>query len=115
MSHPAPLQRPFVSSLRAPEETIRLDGASTAPTITLRVQSNEIWDVVRFEVPLDTPVMTVKLAALEALNPKVRYPDEYVLKLHGFEVLDEQNSLDAIGVRDGSILLLTSRRRRPVR
>ncbi|HEY0971708.1 MAG TPA: EsaB/YukD family protein [Gemmatimonadales bacterium] len=115
MSHPAPIQRPFVSSLRTTDETIRLGGASSAPTITLRVESNENWHVVRFEVPLDEPVMTVKLAALEALAPKVRNPEGYVLKLHGFEVLDEQATLATIGARDGSILLITSRRRRPVR
>ncbi len=115
MSHPAPLERPFVSSLRATDETTRLGTDSAAPTITLRVQSNEIWDVIRFEVPLDEPAVTVKLAALEALHPKSRHPDEYVLKLHGFEVLDERTALGSLGVRDGSIFLLTSRRRRPVR
>ena len=115
MSLPAPIQRPFTASLRTPDETIRLGGDPTTPTIALRVQSNEIWDAVLFEVPLDEPVISVKLAALEALVPKARHPEEYVLKLHGFEVLDEQATLSAIGVRDGSILLLTSRRRRPVR
>jgi hypothetical protein len=40
---------------------------------------------------------------------------EYVIKLRGFEVLDENVSLADAGARNGSIFLLTHRRRRPVR
>jgi hypothetical protein len=35
--------------------------------------------------------------------------------LRGFEVLDEDLPLTGAGASDGSIFLLTSRRRRPVR
>jgi len=38
-----------------------------------------------------------------------------VLKLRGWEILDENASLAEAGVVDGSILLMTYRRRRPVR
>jgi hypothetical protein len=41
--------------------------------------------------------------------------EDYVMKLAGWEVLDENLSLSAAGARSGSIFLLTSRRRRPVR
>ena len=40
---------------------------------------------------------------------------DFVVKLRGWEILDEAASLADAGVIDGSILLLTFRRRRPVR
>ena len=54
------------------------------------------------------------LAALAALLPAA---DEkgYVMKLRGWEVLDEGQSVADVGAIDGSIFLLTNRRRRPVR
>ena len=42
-------------------------------------------------------------------------PQDFVVKLRGWEVLDESASLADAGVVDGSILLLTYRRRRAVR
>jgi hypothetical protein len=42
-------------------------------------------------------------------------PEEFVMKLRGWEVLDESASLTDAGAIDGSIFLLTYRRRRPVR
>jgi hypothetical protein len=105
--------RPFVSQLRARQEPIRL-GAPGEPTITIRVQLLEAWDAVLVEVPPSEPVLTVKVRALEALRPETEYHDEFVVKLRGFEVLDENASLADAGVRDGSTLLVTSRRRRPV-
>lgn len=104
----------FAASLRTRSDVIRL-GAPDAETIALRVQMPELWAVVRLDVPPDEPVANVKAAALEALDPRAQYPDEFVLKLAGVEVLDEQVSLAQAGVRDGSIFLLTHRRRRPVR
>jgi hypothetical protein len=105
---------PFVGSLRSRPQTIRLapDGA---PTITVRVQMPEAWDAVRFAVASTEPVINLKRRALEALSPGSKAPDEFVLKLRGWEVLDEMASLTDIGVADGSILLLTNRRKRPVR
>jgi hypothetical protein len=41
--------------------------------------------------------------------------DDFVLKLNGWEVLDETASLAATGAVDGSIFLVTNRKRRPVR
>jgi hypothetical protein len=54
------------------------------------------------------------MAALDALFPG-EAPDAFVMKLRGFEVLDESESLTKVGAVDGSIFLLTYRRRRPVR
>ena len=83
--------------------------------ITVRVQMAEIWDTVRFETPPEEPVRSVKVRALEELLPDAERPEDFVLKLNGFEVLDEHATLAEVGVVDGSIFLLTYRRRRPVR
>jgi hypothetical protein len=81
----------------------------------IRVQVAELWDSVRIDAAGSEPVMSVKQAALDALYPDGALADAYVVRLHGFEVLDESASLSATGVRDGSILLLVNRRRQPVR
>ena len=104
---------PFVAQLRARPETIRL-GTEGDPVITVRVQVPETWDTVRIDVPPLTPVLTVKRRALETLAPGAD-AIEWVTKLRGFEVLDETVSLSAAGVINGSTLLVTNRRRRPVR
>lgn len=105
---------PFVTQLRARATTIRLvpDGAEA---ITIRVEMPEVWDVVRIVTAPTEPVIAIKQRALEALFPEAEFHQEFVLKLRGWEVLDESAPLNEIGVVDGSILLLTHRRRRPVR
>lgn len=104
---------PFVAQLRTRPEAIRL-GTAGSPVITVRVQVPEVWDTVRVDAPPDTPVLTVKERALEMLMSGANQI-EYVTKLRGWEVLDETASLEAAGVENGSTLLVTSRRRRPVR
>ena len=104
---------PFVAQLRARPETIRL-GTPGAPVITVRVQVPEVWDTVRVDAPPDTPVLMLKERALETLMAGADSA-EFVTKVRGFEVLDETASLSAAGVLNGSTLLVTSRRRRPVR
>ncbi len=105
---------PFVTQLRARKEPIRL-GSGAAPSITIRVEMPEVWDVVAVTAPPDEPVLAVKTAALDALFPQAEFHEDFVLKLRGWEILDEAAALSAVGVLDGSILLLTHRRRRPVR
>ena len=105
---------PFSTSLRTRPGTIRLGGAG-ASAITVRVQLAHAWDAVRIESPSTESVAALKRAALEALAPGSDHHDEYVAKLRGFEVLDESAPLHEVGAVDGSIFLLVSRRRRPVR
>ncbi len=104
----------FVGSVRARPDTIRL-AREGEPTITVRVQMPEAWDAVRFAVASSISARELKLRALEELAFGAKYPEDFVLKLRGWEVLDEAAPLSEIGVQDGSILLLTSRRKRPVR
>lgn len=105
---------PFVAEVRSRPGTLRL-GTGTEPVITIRVQGAEVWDTVRIEAPPDTPVAVVKERALEALMPDETHPEDFVIKLRGWEVLDESLSLEAAGAINGSTFLIMSRRRRPVR
>jgi hypothetical protein len=105
---------PFVNQLRARPGVVRL-GDNGERRITVRVQSPEVWDLVRIEAPPSEPVLSVKAAALNALMPDAGPADAFVMKLNGFEVLDEGASLVDAGAKAGSTFLLTYRRRRPVR
>jgi hypothetical protein len=104
---------PFVAGLRARRDTVHI-GSGDGRAYTLRVEVPELWDVVRVVASPEATVEEVKTASLRALNPRAN-PDAYVIKLRGFEVLDERASVEDAGAVDGSIFLLTHRRRRPVR
>ena len=82
--------------------------------LNLRVEVPELWDVVQVMAAERAPVLAVKEAVLGSMIPGA---DEmhYVMKLRGWEVLDEGQALADVGAIDGSIFLLTHRRRRPVR
>ena len=108
-------RQPFTANLRSrPGADIRL-GRPGESTITVRVQVPEVWDVVRIETPPSEPVLSLKVRALEALYPAAEFHEDFVVKLNGFEVLDENASLAEAGAVDGSIFLVTHRRRRVVR
>jgi hypothetical protein len=89
-------------------------GRAGAGALTVRVEVPERWDVALIEAAPDTSVRDVKVAALRDVSPGDDVA-EYVIKLRGFEVLDESVTLAGAGARNGSIFLLTHRRRRPVR
>ena len=104
---------PFVSRLRARRESVLL-GPQDGETIDVRVEIPELWDVVRIVASPSETVLAVKVAALAALDPRGDQRD-YVMKLRGFEMLDEQHTLAEAGAKQNSTFLLTHRRRRPVR
>ena len=108
------MSAPFVTQLRTRGDAIQMATPGT-DTITVRVEMPEVWDVVRVVVSPSEPVLGVKVRALAALYPNGEFHDEFVMKLRGFEVLDENASLTEAGVLDGSTLLLHPRRRRPGR
>jgi hypothetical protein len=105
---------PFVATLRSQPSVIRL-ATEGQPHMTLRVEMPAVWDVVRVEAPPTTPVRAVKRRALEVLYPDYGDADAFIMKLNGAAVRDEDLSVTDAGARDGSIFLLTFRRRRPVR
>ena len=105
---------PFVSQIRARPGGITLDEGSE-PRMLVRVEVPDVWDMVRVDASAATPVFAVKQAALQALVPDDPYHEAFVVKLNGFEVLDEHAPIADAGAVDGSTLLVTYRRRRPVR
>jgi hypothetical protein len=105
---------PFVTNLRARRGTLRLVPEGEKG-ITVRVEMPDVWDVVRLEVLPTDQVLEVKKHALEALYPDYNVLEDFIVKLRGWEILDETQSLAEAGAIDGSILLVTFRRRRPVR
>ena len=108
------MSSPFVNQLRTRGGVIDL-ASPGGPAITVRVEMPEVWDVVRVRTSPDERILLVKLRALAALNPGSEPHEEYVLKLHGWEVLDEAATVAATGAVDGSIYVMTHRRRRAVR
>jgi hypothetical protein len=81
----------------------------------VRVQAAELWDALRVAAPESASIAAVKGAALEKFFPDGVALGDFVVKLRGFEILNENESLAASGVRNGSTLLLSRRRRRPVK
>ena len=104
----------FVNELRNDGDVIVL-GSGEQPILHLRVQAAELWDAIRIDAPASQSVAAVRDAALVAFYPNGAIPAEFIVKLRGFEILDEAESLVASGIRDGSTLLLARRRRRPVK
>ena len=108
------MTQPFVSQLRARSSTIRLLPQG-AQGITIRVEMPEVWDAVRIVTAAREQLLTIKVRALEALFPEAELHNDFVLKFRGWDILDEASPLADLGIENGSILLLTHRRRRPVR
>jgi len=108
------MSAPFVTELRTPAYVIVV-GDEPSATMHIRVQAAELWDTVRVDASPSESVLAVKMAALAAFYPEGVTSDDFVAKLHGFEILHENESISSVGVRDGSTLLLTRRRRRPVK
>jgi hypothetical protein len=104
----------FTTTLRTNPGSLRL-GTGNEPLLAFRVQVLDAWETVRVEAPADTPVSVVKERVLAQVMPADEDPDEYLVKLAGWEVLDENQAIAATGATTGSIFLVSGRRRRPVR
>jgi hypothetical protein len=107
----------IVSTLRVRPKIVRLGANGDASdTIMVRAQVPEVWDAVRIEAPRSATVLEVKRRALAELVPDEAADTEvFVVKVRGFEVLDDNGPVSMTGAREGSSLLLAYRRRRPVR
>ncbi|MFL5480730.1 MAG: hypothetical protein ACJ8AK_00930 [Gemmatimonadaceae bacterium] len=103
---------PFVNNLRNQGPPLRL-GSGSDVVLQLRAQVLEAWDAVRIDADSSASVKSLKHLALKTLYPNVNGND-YVVKLHGWEVLDEEAPISSTGARSGSIFLISDRRRRPV-
>jgi len=103
----------FVNSLRTRGDAFKL-GSPSDQVLRLRAQVLEAWDAIRIDADPLASVRSLKQLALRELYPDVRHDDEYVVKLHGFEILDEDAPISSTAARNGSTFLITDRRRRPV-
>lgn len=112
LTHPA---TPFATMLRVRPGIPYRIGTAQEPTIALRIEMPEVWDVMRIDAPRNASVHEIKLLALEALYPTSLPLEDFVVKLEGWEVRDERQTMQDIGAEDGTIFLLTFRERRPVR
>lgn len=110
-----PPKAPFTSTLRTRGAPLLLGDAGAPGAITVRVEMPEVWDVRAAIVSPSAAVVTLKQRALAELFPQAASHEDFVVKLRGWEILDEHATLADVGVEDGSILLLTHRRRRAVR
>jgi hypothetical protein len=104
----------LVNRLRSRPGLLTL-GPDGPGAITVRVQVPELWDAITVRCAEGTSCLALKQAALDAFGEHHHPVDEYVLKLRGFEVLDERAPVTDAGAREGSTFLLTYRLRRPVR
>jgi len=104
---------PFVTSLRVQGKPLKL-GSGAGPVLQLRAQVLEAWDAIAIDADATASVKSLKELALKVLYPDGRDPGEYVVKLHGFEILDEAAPISSTVAKNGSIFLITDRRRRPV-
>lgn len=104
----------LVNALRARPGVVAL-GQDGPGAITVRVQIPELWDAVAVRCGADVTCRALKQAVLEAFGEHHHPAEDYVLKLRGFEVLDESAPVTVAGAREGSTFLLSYRLRRPVR
>jgi hypothetical protein len=103
----------FVNSLRTRGEAFKL-GSPSDKVLRLRAQVLEAWDAIRIEANPSASVRSLKQLALRELYPDVSPDEEYVVKLNGFEILDEDAPISSTPAKNGSTFLITDRRRRPV-
>lgn len=104
---------PFVSGLRTQGGAFTL-GSASGPVLQLRAQVLEAWDAIRIDADPSASVKSLKALALKELYPDVQHDDQFMVKLHGWEILDENAPISSTAARNGSIFLITDRRRRPV-
>lgn len=104
---------PFVSGLRTQGAAFRL-GSGSGPVLQLRAQVLEAWDAIRVDADPSASVKSLKQLALKELYPDAQKDDQYMVKLHGWEILDENAPISSTDARNGSIFLISDRRRRPV-
>ena len=103
----------FVNGLRTQGHAFKL-GAPSGPPLQLRAQVLEAWDAICIDADPSASVKSLKQLALRELYPDTKHESEYVVKLHGFEVLDEDAPISSTAAKNGSTFLITDRRRRPV-
>ena len=84
--------------------------------LLIRVMVPEVWDQVTLSVDPDTTVAGLKRLALERARARpAEGLDDYLVKFRGGAVLDEGQTVAALGARNNAAFIVLSKRRQPVR
>lgn len=90
--------------------------SAVATGLAVRVMVLPTWDRVPLDVSPETTVAEVKRAALERATMRHDAPaDRFLVKFRGGVVLDESQTLGALGVPPNGVLVVLWRSRQPVR
>ena len=82
----------------------------------IRVFVMDVWDTVQLQVDDSTAVSQLKRDALRlALKRPPHDEQEYLVKFRGAAVLDEAQTLGAVGARPNAPFIVMPARRQPVR
>jgi hypothetical protein len=81
----------------------------------VRVMVTDVWDQVLLAVEASTTIAELKRQALfQALKRvQIRF-DDYVVKFHGAQVLDESATLASLGAAPSAPFIVLPARRQPV-
>lgn len=89
--------------------------STVAERFAVRVMVTDVWDQVFLAVEPTTTVAELKRQALvQALKRSDLQLDEYVVKYHGAQVLDESTTMGALGVAANAPFIVLPARRQPV-
>lgn len=83
--------------------------------LAVRVWVTDVWDAVGLGVTPDWTVAELKAAALERATGRRLDPTRYAVKFRGAPLLDETQTLSAIGATDRAAFIVLPARRQPVR
>ncbi|MFI5279433.1 MAG: hypothetical protein ACHQU1_02970 [Gemmatimonadales bacterium] len=89
--------------------------AQAAGTLPLRVTVGDTWLPLPVDAAPNETVGQVKLRALATCGIDKASAGEYEVKMGGALLPDERRTLEALGVKPGTALIVLARRRRPVR
>jgi hypothetical protein len=90
--------------------------SAVSERFAVRVMVTDVWDQVFLAVEPTTTVAALKRQALaQALKRANVAVDEYVVKFHGAQVLDESMTLAALGAGANAPFIVLPARRQPVR
>jgi hypothetical protein len=88
---------------------------TVASPTTLRVTVTDVWDTVHVPVRPDDTIATIKAEALRRAMGRAVSEARYQVKYRGALVLDEHQTVAALGIPAGAPLIVLPARRRPVR
>ncbi|MFI5213180.1 MAG: hypothetical protein ACHQU8_01460 [Gemmatimonadales bacterium] len=89
--------------------------ASATGPLPLRVTVGDTWLPLLLEAAPNETVAQVKALALTACGIDAARAGDYEVKRGGARLPDERRTLEALGVKPGTALIVLARRRRPVR